>query len=113
MIADAAPAFEELQGVIGGVPGGVPGGVIGGIPGGSLVANAFTPPPPPPAAKVTKPVEAAPAPLSVGGDVQAALLIDRKTVVYPSIAKDARISGTVRLHAIIAPDGTVKDLKVI
>jgi protein TonB len=97
----------------------VPGGVLGGIPGGSLggLANAF-PPPPPPAAKVTKPVEAgpahaAPASLSVGGDVQAALLIHQVTPAYPAIAKDARIQGTVRLSAIIAPDGTVKDLKVI
>ena len=117
IIADA-PAFEDLQGVIGGVPGGAPGGVLGGMPGGSLgaLANPFAPPPPP-AAKVTKPVEPAPAhapaPLNVGGDVQAALLIHQVTPVYPSIAKDARIQGTVRLSAIIAPDGTVKDLKVI
>lgn len=32
---------------------------------------------------------------------------------YPKLAHDAHIGGTVRLKAIIAADGTVKDLSVI
>jgi protein TonB len=33
--------------------------------------------------------------------------------VYPPLAKQARISGTVKLAAVIAKDGTIQDLKVI
>jgi protein TonB len=33
--------------------------------------------------------------------------------VYPPLARQTRISGTVRLHAIIAKDGTVQQLEVL
>jgi protein TonB len=49
----------------------------------------------------------------VGGEVQAALLKHEVVPVYPLIAKSARIQGTVRLSASIAPNGTVKDLRVL
>jgi len=32
---------------------------------------------------------------------------------YPPLARQARVSGTVKLHAIIAKDGTVQELQVI
>jgi protein TonB len=32
--------------------------------------------------------------------------------VYPPLAKEARISGVVRLNAIIGKDGTVQDLTI-
>jgi protein TonB len=35
------------------------------------------------------------------------------TPVYPPLARQTRISGTVRLHAIIAKDGTVQQLEVL
>ena len=115
IIADAAPSLQDVgAGVLGGVPGGVPGGIPGGSLSGLLGA---LPPPAPVAAKAPKPAAAPPAPavtqIQVGGDVQAALLTHEVEPVYPSIAKSARIEGTVRLSAIIAPDGTVKDLHVI
>jgi periplasmic protein TonB len=45
--------------------------------------------------------------------VTAAMLINRVQPMYPPLARQTRISGTVRLHAIIAKDGTVKELEVI
>ena len=50
--------------------------------------------------------------IRVGGNVQQANLIRKVTPVYPPLAKQARISGTVELNAVIGKDGTVQDLKV-
>jgi TonB family protein len=49
----------------------------------------------------------------VFGNIQAAKLVERVVPVYPPLARQARISGAVRLHAILAKDGTVKSLEVI
>ena len=97
-----------VGGVAGGVAGGQPGGVLGGILGG--IPSAAPPPPPPP-----KKEEKAPTPqrIRVGGNVQAANLINQVRPVYPPLAKQARISGTVELSAIIGKDGRVQDLKVV
>ena len=54
-----------------------------------------------------------PSQIKVGGDVQAARLLHEVTPQYPPLAKSARIGGVVHLSAIIAPDGTVKDLRVL
>jgi periplasmic protein TonB len=70
----------------------------------------FTPPPPKPAAEAAKIIEA---PHPVGGDVQAAKLIRKVIPVYPVLAKQARISGTVRLVGVIAKDGTIEQLQVV
>jgi TonB family protein len=32
---------------------------------------------------------------------------------YPEVAKHARLSGTVKVEVLIAPDGTVKNVRVI
>ena len=45
--------------------------------------------------------------------MQAANLITQVRPVYPPLAKQARISGTVELSAIIGKDGRVQDLKVV
>jgi protein TonB len=49
----------------------------------------------------------------VGGNVQAAKLVYGPKPIYPPLARQARISGTVRLQAIIAKDGTVIELQVL
>jgi len=105
------PDAPEIAGLTGGVPGGVPGGIPGGVLGGILNSLPTAPPPPPVAAAPPRP-----APLSrisVGGDVQAGLLIHQVEPVYPPLAKAARIAGTVRLKAIVGCDGKVKDLTLI
>jgi TonB family protein len=48
-----------------------------------------------------------------GGTFQAAKIISKVQPVYPDIAREERLSGTVRLHAIIAADGTVRILRVL
>jgi periplasmic protein TonB len=63
-----------------------------------------------PAATVATPARD---PLKVGGDVQAARIITRVLPAYPAIAKQSRISGTVRLLCVIAKDGTVQKLQVV
>lgn len=103
------PPPSSGVGVVGGVAGGVAGGGVGGILGGILggVPSAAPPPPPPPPKTVT------PQRIRVGGNVQAANLINQVRPIYPPLAKQARISGTVELSAIIGKDGRVQDLKVV
>ncbi len=43
----------------------------------------------------------------------AAQLINRAQPVYPELARQTRIQGTVRLHAIISKDGAVQQLEVL
>ncbi len=96
------------SGVVGGVTGGVAGGSMGGVLGGIVGAVPLAAPPPP---KVEKPKT--PARIRVGGNVQAANLIRKVVPVYPTLAKQARISGTVRFQAIIGKDGTIQNLQLV
>jgi TonB family protein len=52
-------------------------------------------------------------PLRIAGNVQAAKIIKRVRPEYPEDARRTRISGTVRLHAIIGKDGKIKKLEII
>jgi len=83
--------------------------VIGGII--SSVPTAAPPPPPPPVKQEVKPQ--APRRITVGGNVQQAMLIYQPKPVYPPLAKQARIQGTVRFTAIIGRDGTIQNLTVV
>ena len=105
------PPSSGVAGVVGGVAGGVGGGSLGGVLGGILggIPSAAPPPPPPPEKKAV----AVPQRIRVGGNVQAANLINQVRPIYPPLAKQARISGTVELSAIIGKDGRVADLKVV
>src|SRR6266436_6723738 len=100
---EAEPDMSSV-GMQGGVPGGVAGGSMGGVLGGVIGGMGGAPPPPKP--KLT-------GPLKVGGNVQAARIINRVQPVYPALARQTRISGTVRLHAIIGKDGTIQQLEVM
>jgi periplasmic protein TonB len=100
---EAEPDMGSV-GAVGGVPGGVAGGSMGGVLGGVIGGLGAAPPPPKP--KQT-------GPLRVGGNVQAARIINRIQPIYPPLARQTRISGTVRLHAIIGKDGTIQSLEVM
>ena len=100
---EAEPDMSSV-GMQGGVPGGVAGGSMGGVLGGVIGGMGGAPPPPKP--KLT-------GPLKVGGNVQAARILNRVQPVYPPLARQTRISGTVRLHAIISKDGSIQQLEVI
>jgi protein TonB len=41
------------------------------------------------------------------------MLIQKTPPIYPPIARAARVSGTVELHATISKNGTIKDLHVV
>lgn len=74
-------------------------GLAGGI-GSGLAGNAKQP--------------AAPeAPLPIGGDVKTAKLISSVPPIYPGIAKSQRVSGDVRVDALIDVNGRVTTMKVI
>jgi len=98
------PPDMGAVGVVGGVPGGIPGGQSGGVLGGIIGGVVSSLPPPP------KPVQSR---IRQGGNVQQAKLVNMVRPVYPPLAKQARISGTVRLHAIIAKDGSVIQLEIV
>jgi protein TonB len=92
-------AVSGVQGgVVGGVPGGVPNGVLGSI---------LTSIPGP------QPTLAPPKVVRVSSGVSAGLLIRRIQPNYPPLARQARISGSVMLDAVISKDGSIEDLKVI
>lgn len=107
---DELPPASAMTGVVGGVPGGVPGGALGGVMGGVLGGIPSAAPPPPPKA-VEKPKP--PSQIRVGGNVQAAKLIRQPKPLYPPLAKQARIQGTVRFNAIIGKDGAIANLQVV
>ncbi len=100
IIKEDAPEMD--QGMAGGVPGGVAGGSMGGVIGG-VIGGMGGPAPPRPAQSRIK----------QGGNVTAASLINRVQPVYPPLARQTRISGTVRLHAIIGKDGSIQQLEVM
>jgi len=50
--------------------------------------------------------------IKIGGNVATSKLVERTQPVYPPLARQTRIQGTVRLHAIIAKDGLVQHLEV-
>ena len=52
-------------------------------------------------------------PVRVGGNLQSAKLIKQVLPVYPPLARQLRISDTVRLIGIIAKDGTIQRLQVL
>lgn len=52
-------------------------------------------------------------PVRVGGDVESAKLIYAPHPAYPQIAISTRSQGTVRLEAIIAADGKIRNLRVL
>ena len=110
--ASPEPALFELPG-----DGPPTIGSSDGVPGAPAFGQTFSPaaPPPPPQPKPAARTEPAPAPtgpVRVGGDVQAAMLIKRVMPIYPPLARQARIQGTVRLTGIISREGQIVNLRV-
>ena len=108
-IKDApAPSQPAISGVEGGVPGGVVGGQLGGVLGGILASgnHQFVPPPPPnPTAHH--------GPYRVGGKVQAPRQIKQVQPMYPILAKQARVSGDVKIDCVIDEQGNVVQMSVV
>ena len=105
---DTAPIGPDI-----GVPGGM--GLGPGLGATMLGVSARHPVAPPLTEPVAQRKAAAPAsnkPIPVSSGVQAARLIRQVTSAYPALARQARISGTVRLAAIIGRDGSIQNLQV-
>ncbi|MGH9627200.1 MAG: energy transducer TonB [Bryobacteraceae bacterium] len=112
VIVDAGAAAPQIAAgpVIQGMEGlGVPGG--GGAFLGRTKVEA-APPPSVPGSPAAEP-EAAPKPVQVGGKVMEAMIVKRVLPVYPRLARDMRLSGTVKLVGVIAKDGTIQRLEVV
>lgn len=95
---------------------GAPTGTGNGL--GVLPQAALVPPPPVadthPARVEKPPVSEKPVTrVKAGGDVQAARILNRVLPVYPPLARQARVSGSVQLLGIIGRDGRVQQLQVI
>jgi periplasmic protein TonB len=111
IIKEAPPRLDSgAEGLTGGVPGGVaggqPGGVLGGIIGGTghaAVAIAAPPPPPAPVKHI----------LRVGGNLKPPKQTYYEAPVYPIIAKDAHIEGTVGIDAVIDEHGNVVQARAV
>jgi TonB family protein len=65
-------------------------------------------PTPSPAPPATRPMR-----IRVGGNVAQTAIVHQVAPIYPPLAKAAHISGTVILHAVIARDGTIKELQYV
>jgi TonB family protein len=61
----------------------------------------------------SEPQPPVPGRITIGGNVQQSKLVQQQRPVYPPLAKQARISGVVKLAVVLAKDGTVSDIKVI
>lgn len=106
-IIDDAPSIESIPGsaAFSGTPDGVPG---------VLQTQVALPPKPAlPQPASPKPAPVATPRLKIGGMVQAAKILRQVTPVYPPLAKQARISGEVRLEAVISRQGNVESLQVL
>jgi protein TonB len=82
--------------------------------GPSIDALRTAPPPPEPlAAKPPEPVKKPTGPLRVGGNVMSAKLIHQVKPFYPPLARNARVSGAVKLTATIGRDGAIQNLQLL
>ncbi len=99
---DEAPPAMASAGVVGGVPGGIPGGQMGGVIGGIISST-----------PVAVPKVAAPQRVRVSQGVSAGLLVRKVNPTYPPLARQARISGTVILRAVIGKDGSIQNLSLV
>jgi protein TonB len=107
---DVVPAASDAIGVSGGFGDATGSGnsVIDRLLSTSGAA------PPPPAPVVRRSVQpAAPKRIQVGGKVQEGKLISGPRPIYPALARQARVEGTVRLEAVISRDGAILDLRAV
>jgi TonB family protein len=87
--------------------GGFAAADIGGSSDNSAIGNVFG------SAKQLRVQAASPKVINVSSGVAFGLLIHKTPPVYPQVAKSARVSGTVVLHANISKNGTVEDVRVV
>jgi TonB family protein len=99
-VAAPPPAVKEMPKPVAQQPATQP-------PAGSRTTQA--PVVQPPAAAVPGPQE----PLRVGGNVQEAKVVRKTTPAYPPLARQARVTGVVRLDATIGKDGRITKVQPV
>ncbi len=86
-------------------------------PGGmkeSVNANGgIMPPPPPPPPPPWQAVAVGPSRVRIGGNVQAAKIINKVTPIYPADCRSERVEGIVLLNAVIGKEGEVLTLEPV
>jgi protein TonB len=95
--ADPPPAPLSVPGPLAGVP--------------YIAEDELPPPPPPLPAEAAQPPE--PQRIRVGGRLQAARLVHRVVPMYPPLARQAHVQGTVELTAVIGKDGRISELHLV
>jgi protein TonB len=115
-VPDKVAMIEDPPSSAPGVDGGVSTSDLARLAVGVLNQLARVAPPPPPAepqiAPPVKPAVTGP-PRRIGGQVYLARLVRRVDPVYPPLARQARISGTVELTGVIGVDGHIRELQVV
>ncbi len=106
-ISDVA-MIEAAPSVGSGVENGVPGGT--GVFGAAQFPHDNIPQVKP---RVVEPTPPPATPQRVTSGVQMAKLVKKVIPVYPPLARQARVSGTVQLVGVIAKDGTIQQLQVV
>jgi protein TonB len=114
VMIDDAPAANYVVGVPDGDARGSERGVAGAFFTGLAAEPVRIAPPAVPVAP-PKPasVPEEPKRYRQGGQVQLGRLIRKLEPSYPSLAKSARVSGTVQLEAVVGIDGRVREVKVL
>jgi TonB family protein len=98
MVERIRQTLQEMVARQGGPAAGVTGSVQNGIQGVTVAP---------------RDAGSSPQLIRVGGNVQQNNLISKVAVVYPPLAKQARIQGVVHLTTTIGPDGAVENIQVI
>jgi TonB family protein len=75
--------------------------------------GAMPPPPPPPPPPPGTPQAVSPTRIRIGGNVQAAKLVNKVNPIYPADCKKEGISGVVLLSAVIGKEGDVLSLEPV
>jgi TonB family protein len=104
-------AVGKGDGPSGGDPNALPGpvGVIGGEPRSIEPAPKPPDPPKPPARTAADDGR----PMRVTSVVLQGKAIERRTPIYPPLAKQIRLQGNVSVEVIISPDGRVEGARVV
>jgi len=106
---EAPPPVAATGGVVGGVPGGVPGGQLGGVIGGIISSTSSLTAVPKLASKTVMPVQR----VRISQGITKGMLTYRIEPGYPTLARQARIQGTVVLTAVIDKDGNIENLQLV
>jgi periplasmic protein TonB len=101
-------ALSDPEPLEGGLVSGTRPPILGD---GLVAANLLPPPPPPPPAQPV--VKTPESPVVITSELLAGKLIHKVVPVYPALARQARVAGTVRLQGVVSKDGTIRNLQVL